>query len=308
MSAIVGRRVSQTTLGVACATAAYVLWGLFPVYFKAVAAVSALQVLAHRVVWSVVVMTAVLTVLRRWPAVRRALARPRQIATLALSAACLSTNWGVFIVAVADQHVLQASLGYFINPLVSVLLGVFVLRERLRAMQWLAVGIAGCGVMIELLAIGRPPWIALTLAISFALYGLLRKVAAVDAFSGLFVETLLLLLPAAGYLGFVALRGESAFAIGDLSMDLLLMLAGPLTSLPLVLFVAGAQRIRLATTGVLQYLAPTGHFLLAVFLYQEPLSPTALGVFGCTWIALATYTIDALRHMSPPQQLGDGTP
>jgi chloramphenicol-sensitive protein RarD len=283
--------------GILLAAAAYALWGLFPLYFKAVAAVPALQVLAHRVLWALVAVALVLLVV---PAARAAaaaaFARPRLLAALLASASLLSLNWGVFIHAVATGRVLDASLGYFINPLVSVLLGVAVLGERLGRRQWLAVGLALAAVLIDIAWLGRLPWIALVLAVSFAGYGLIRKLAPIDALAGLFMETALLAPVALVYLVVLTAAGRSAFAAGDLASDLLLVLAGPVTALPLVLFVAGARRVRLATAGLLQYIAPTGHFLLAVFAFGEAMSAAHWLTFALIWLALGLYGAEAVQR------------
>lgn len=280
--------------GVAFAVGAYLIWGLFPVYFKAVAEVPAIEILAHRIVWSVALLAGALMLRRRWRDVRTAFANRRLIATLGLSAAVISVNWGVFIWAVANDQILQASLGYFINPLVSVLLGVAVLGERLRTAQWTAVLLAAAGVAHQVVGVGAAPWVALILAVSFGFYGLIRKTAPIDAVAGLFVETLILSPPALGCLALLAANGSGAFGRVDWRLDGLLALAGPLTALPLILFVAGARRIRLSTVGLLQYIAPTGHFALAVFVYGEPFTGKTLVTFGCIWLALLIYTLDAL--------------
>jgi len=286
---------ARAATGVACSVGAYALWGVFPVYFKAVAAVPALEVLAHRIVWSVLLVAGLLAVQRGWRLVARALADRRLLLTLAGSALVISLNWGVFIWAVADGRILECSLGYYINPLVSVVLGVAVLRERLRPVQWLAVAIAAIGVAIEVISFGTLPWVALTLAVSFALYGLIRKTAPVDPVSGLFIETLLLSPAALIFLAALAAQGEGAFLGEGWRIDVLLLLAGPITALPLLLFVAGAQRIRLTTVGLLQYIAPTGHFLLAVFVYREPFTPVHLATFAFIWLALAVYSLSILH-------------
>lgn len=282
--------------GAAFAAAAYGLWGVFPIYFKAVASVPAIEVLAHRIVWTVVVMAMLLSARRGWwLRVITVFGNRRLLATLSVSATTLALNWGVFVWAVADGRVLECSLGYFINPLVSVLLAVFVLRERLRAPQWLAIGLAAAGVVYLIVAVDAPPWVGLTLAVSFGVYGLLRKMAPVDAVSGLFIEAAVLLPLAAGYLIWLAIAGGGAFGIGDPRLDLLLIAAGPITALPLILFVAGAHRIRLVTLGLLQYIAPTGHFLLAVLVYDEAFTMTRFIAFACIWTALVVYTVDAVR-------------
>jgi chloramphenicol-sensitive protein RarD len=287
---------SSDMIGVLCGAGAFVLWGIFPIYFKAVAAVPAPQVLAHRIVWSMVFVGGLITIRRRWPAVAAALANRRLLATLVLSASVVSVNWVVYIWAVGEGRILGASLGYFINPLVSVVLGVVVLGERLRTIQWAAVGLAVVAVGWQIVGFGTVPWVALTLAVSFGFYGLIRKVARVDAFTGMFVETLVLSPLAVGYLVFVAVVGGGAFGHLGLQMDALLVAAGVITPLPLILFVAGAQRIRLSTVGLLQYIAPTGQFLLAVFVYDEPFTRDSLVTFALIWLALALYTVDTLRH------------
>jgi chloramphenicol-sensitive protein RarD len=283
-------------IGVLCGAGAFVLWGIFPIYFKAVAAVPAPEVLAHRIVWSMVFVGGLITIRRRWPAVAAALANRRLLATLVLSASVVSINWVVYIWAVGEGRILGASLGYFINPLVSVVLGVVALGERLRTIQWAAVGLAVVAVGWQIVGFGTVPWVALTLAVSFGFYGLIRKVAKVDAFTGMFVETLVLSPLAVGYLVFVAVVGGGAFGRLGLQMDALLVAAGVITPLPLILFVAGAQRIRLSTVGLLQYIAPTGQFLLAVFLYDEPFTRDSLVTFALIWLALGLYTLDTLLH------------
>jgi chloramphenicol-sensitive protein RarD len=286
---------ARAATGVACSVGAYALWGVFPIYFKAVATVPALEVLAHRIVWSVVLVAGLLSLQRGWPRLVRVFADRRLLLTLTASACVISVNWGVFIWAVADGRILECSLGYYINPLVSVVLGVAVLRERLRRLQWLAVAIAAIGVAIEVVSFGTLPWVALTLALSFAFYGLIRKTAPVDPVSGLFIETLLLSPAALIFLAMLAAQGAGAFLGQGLRIDVLLLLAGPITALPLLLFVAGAQRIRLTTVGLLQYIAPTGHFLLAVFVYHEPFTPVHLATFSCIWLALAIYSLSILH-------------
>lgn len=286
---------ARAATGVACSVGAYALWGVFPIYFKAVAAVPALEVLAHRIVWSVVLVAGLLSLQRGWPRLVRVFADRRLLLTLTASACVISVNWGVFIWAVAEGRILECSLGYYINPLVSVVLGVALLRERLRRLQWLAVAIAAIGVAIEVVSFGTLPWVALTLALSFAFYGLIRKTAPVDPVSGLFIETLLLSPAAAIFLGALAVQGEGAFLSQGLRIDVLLLLAGPITALPLLLFVAGAQRIRLTTVGLLQYIAPTGHFLLAVLVYNEPFTPVHLATFSFIWLALVIYSLSILH-------------
>lgn len=279
--------------GIASAAGAYVLWGLFPLYFKAVAHVPAVEVLANRIVWTMVLMVAAVAVSRRWRRVRGVFADRRLAGGLVLAAVLITVNWGVFIWAVADGRVLESSLGYFINPLVSVVLGVAVLRESLRPAQWTAVALAAAGVGFQVVVAGVVPWVSLILAGTFAAYGLVRKVVMVDPITGLLVETLLLAPVAAGYLALLAADGAGAMGHAGWQTAVLLAAAGPLTALPLLLFVAGAQRIRLSTLGLLQYIVPTGHFLLAVFAFGEAFTAETLVTFGCVWAALAVYTVTA---------------
>jgi len=287
--------------GVLYALAAYVLWGAFPVYFKAVRAVPSLEVLAHRMLWSLVFVLALLALLRRWTWLPPLLRAPRRLATFALSALLVSVNWLIYIWAVNAGHVIDASLGYFINPLVSVLIGALFLHERLRPTQWAAVALAALGVAWLTWQAGQPPWIGLALAFSFAAYGLMRKTASLGAVEGLAVETALLAPLAFIYLGWLAAQGRNAFVNagtdGPLTLVLLLALAGPVTAVPLLLFAAGARRIQFATLGVLQYVAPTLQLLLGVFLYGEPFDADTQIGYAAIWIALAVFSIDGLRRV-----------
>ena len=286
--------------GLGFAVGSFLIWALFPIYFKQLEMVPALEVLAHRVVWATFFTAALLTFLRRWRAVAVGFASLRLIALLALSALTISLNWGVFIWAVSNGRVLDSSLGYYINPLVSVLLGVVVLQERLSAGQWAAVALAGIGVGSEVLGRGEVPWIALTLACSFAAYGLIRKMADVDPLSGLFIEILIALPVALGYLMVVWGGGsDGLFVAADARTAILLVTAGAITTLPLLLFVGAARRIRLSTLGLLQYIVPTGHFLIAVYVYGEPLSKARVATFVCIWIALLIYSLQSLRGRPP---------
>lgn len=282
--------------GIACSTGAYLLWGLFPLYFKAVAAIPAPEMLAHRILWSLLVFWLITVIRSTWPVVLRALRSRRLLAALILSAGLIAVNWGVFIWAVSAGRVIECSLGYFINPLLSVMLGVCVLHERLRPLQWLAVAIAAGGVVWQVAAFGTVPWVALTLAATFASYGLVRKLVPIDAVSGLTVESMLLAPPALLWLIWLEFDEGGAFASAGWLLDLLIVLSGPITALPLILFVAGARRIRLATVGLLQYIAPTCHLLLALFVFDEVFAWSSLAIFGCIWAALAIYTFDSLRQ------------
>ncbi|AJE02674.1 transporter [Geobacter pickeringii] len=285
----------EARLGVTYALAAYLVWGFFPIYFKALAGVAPLEVLAHRIVWSVMTLALMLTAARRWEGVRAVFAQPKTLLTLCATTLLIAVNWLVFIYAVGAGKVLQSSLGYFINPLVSALLGVVFLRERLRAKQKLSFLLAAAGVAFLTVQHGELPWISLALALSFGLYGLLRKQAPVDSLSGLTVETLLLFPVALAYLLWLAHQGTSAFVAGPTRLTVLLACAGVLTSTPLIWFAAATKRLRLATVGLMQYLVPTLHFLLAVFAYGEPFTRAHLVSFACIWAGLVLYTIDAAK-------------
>ncbi len=283
--------------------AAYGLWGLVPVYFKAVAHVSPFEVLAHRVVWSVVFLAAVVTLLRRWPDLGRCLRRPRLMTALFVSAVLIAVNWLVYIHGVGTGRIVHTSLGYYITPLVNVLLGLLVFRERMRPTQWAALGLATAGVLILVFAAGELPWIALCIAASFGLYGLVRKKAAVDSLVGLTVETLVLLPAALVALAFWASVGTLAWGTADRTTDLLLASSGVVTAVPLLCFGRAARRLPLSTLGFLQYLAPSLQFLQAVFLYDEPFTRERLVSFGCIWTALVLYSLDsalAFRRRAEP--------
>lgn len=283
----------QEVSGVLYALTAFGIWGISPVYFTAVEAVPSLEVLAHRVVWGMLLLFTILLVKRRAWRVVYELRAARRLRFYLATTLVLSANWLTFIWAVQHQHVLAASLGYYINPLVSVMLGVLFLGERLSAPQVLAVALATGGVLNLVLGYGAVPWISLILAFSFGTYGLLRKKAGVDAMIGLAIETLLLAPVALLYLGVLAERGIGAFGRLGWPMDLLLSLSGPVTALPLLCFLEGARRLRLSTVGLLQYLAPTLQLLLAVLLYHEPFHRSQLITFACIWLALGLYSFDA---------------
>jgi chloramphenicol-sensitive protein RarD len=281
--------------GVLYGLAAYGMWGLVPIYFKAVAGVPPLEVLAHRVVWSVVILLVVLIVQQQLRAALAAFADPKTRRVLAATTVLIAVNWFVFIWAVANDHVLEASLGYFINPLVNVLLGLVFLRERLSRPAMAAVALAVVGVAIQTALTGRLPMVSLVLAVSFGFYGLLRKTATAGAVVGLAVETVMLLPAALAWLGWQALRGQMSFLGGAGGLDLLLVAAGAVTAVPLLAFTAAARRLRLSTMGFLQYLAPTGHFLLAVLAYDEPFDRSRLLAFAFIWTALVVFTADRWR-------------
>lgn len=278
-------------VGAACALGAFGLWGVFPLYFKAVAVVPPPEVLAHRILWSVVWVAALLWLLGQWPEVRRALISRSTAARLLLSAVLIAVNWLVFIWAVANDRVLEASLGYFITPLVSVLLGRLVLGETLSTLQLVAVALAAVGVGYMLFDLGQLPWVSLLLAATFGSYGLARKTTAVAAAPGLFVETLLLAPLALAFL--VWLGPDGSFGRHDPSLDLLLVAAGLVTAAPLILFVQAARRLRLASVGLFQYITPTCQMLLAVFVFNEVFTRGHAITFGCIWVGLALYSYSA---------------
>ena len=281
-------------IGILYAATAYILWGLFPIYFKALQDVSPLQILWHRIVWAFVLLFIVLAARRQWSWIARVSRQPKILAGFAASALLLSINWYVYISSVNNDHVVDASLGYFMNPLVNVLLGFLVLQERLRPTQWAAVALAAGGVAWLTLQAGHPPWIGLALALSFGFYGLLRKTASLGALEGLSLETLLLFPIALGYLAWLSLNHENAFTHTTLSSKCLLVAAGPITALPLLLFAAGARRMPMSTLGLLQYITPSLQLLLGVCLYDEPFGGQRLMGYAVIWAALALYSLDGV--------------
>lgn len=278
--------------GLVYAALAYIAWGLFPIYFRALARVDAFEIVMHRSLWSFVFVWAVLLAMRRLQWVGGVVRQPRLVAQFVLSALLLSANWLLYVWAVNHGHVVEASLGYFVTPLVNVLLGTWVLKERPRRLQWLAVSLAACGVLWLTLTLGRPPWIALGLAGSFGSYGLLRKTAPLGALEGLAVETAVMAPVAIVALAWMAVPRGGVFAGMDGATVGWLLFAGPLTAIPLLLFAAGARRITLATLGTLQYLSPTIQFLLGVTWFGEPLQGTRLVGFMLIWLALGVYSAD----------------
>lgn len=280
------------TPGVLYAAGAYIFWGLFPLYFRQLKGVGAFEVVMHRTLWSLLFLLTVLLVLRRWSWLRKVLVQPRVLGAFALSAALLTINWLTYVWAVQNHHVLDASLGYFILPLVNVAIGYFVLHERPRRGQWLAVLVASLGVLWLAIQAGHPPYIALILALSFGAYGLLRKLGALGALEGLTLETLLLAPFAAVALAYLSWQGQSAFVHGDASTIGWLLLAGPLTATPLLLFAAGARRITLTSMGILQYISPSLQFALGVWIFQEPFESARFVGFVLIWLALVIYSLE----------------
>ncbi|MFF2809962.1 EamA family transporter RarD [Streptomyces sp. NPDC058000] len=281
--------------GLAYGLAAYTMWGLLPLYWHLLDAAAPSEILAHRMVWSLPVALIILAALRRWSWIRPLLRQPRKLGLILISAVVISLNWFLYIWAVNSGHVLEASLGYFINPLVSIAFGVLVLRERLRPLQWAAVGVGTLAVVVMTIAYGRMPWIALGLALSFATYGLAKKGIKLDGIEGFSAETALQALPAVGYLVFLGVRGESVFVSGGTGQALLLAACGIATAVPLICFGASAVRLPLTTIGMLQYLAPTFQFLLGLTVFGEQMPPERWAGFALVWAALAMLTWDALR-------------
>lgn len=278
--------------GILYAALAYIAWGLFPLYFKQVADVPSLEVVMHRTLWSLVFVFGVLMVRRQWSWMGTVLRQPKVLAAFVLSAMLLSGNWLTYVWAVQNQHVVDASLGYFILPLVNVALGFVFLRERPRSGQWIAVAVAAAGVLWLAVQAGRLPWIALVLALSFGFYGLLRKVAVLGALEGLALETLVLAPVAAVVLGWWAWQGQGALVQGTPATVGWLLLAGPMTAVPLLLFAAGARLIPMSTLGILQYISPSLQFALGVWLFHEPFEPARLVGFVLIWAALLVYSME----------------
>jgi chloramphenicol-sensitive protein RarD len=280
--------------GVLAALAAFSIWGLAPLYFKAVGSIPPIEIVAHRVLWSLIFLSTLLAFWRGFDGLRQLRAQPRLIGLLAITSMLTGSNWLVFVWSISVDRLLEASLGYFINPLVSILLGRIFLGERMRPMQQAAVALAFAGVLWRVWQVGSLPWIALFLAFTFGVYGLLRKRAPVDALNGLFVETAVTAPIALLWLGWLASQGSLNFGHGAFT-DALLPLAGVLTAVPLMLFAFSAQRLPLATVGFLQYIAPSLNFLLAVFLFREPFDFGQLIGFAMIWAALAIYSADMLH-------------
>lgn len=294
----------ETRLGLLYGTLAFVIWGLTPIYWRLLMHVPAAEILAHRIVWGLFVIAGWMSLRGRWAELGSALKRPRTVLALSLSTVFIAVNWGVFVWAVNADRVLATSLGYFINPLVSVVLGLAVLGERLNRRQWVAVSLAAAAVAILTIRQGQLPWISLVLAVSFAFYGLLRKTVNADAVVGLTFETAALAPLAAAFLLYQKQSGVAAFGQQSVGVNLLLVAAGAVTVVPLILFTLGVRRLRLSTAGLLQYIAPTCTFLLAVFLYNERFTPAHAISFGLIWTALGIYTHDLRERFRTPPALG----
>lgn len=296
-------------VGIAYALAAYLLWGLTPIYWKALRAIPGPEVLAQRMIWALLFVAILIAIFRQWRGVRRVIGSWRRLVPLMVTSVLVSFNWGVYIWAVNADHILEASLGYFINPLVNVLLGVVFLGERLRPWQGLAVLLAVGGVVNLTLSLGVFPWISLSLAVSFGFYGLIRKIVPTEPLVGLSCETALVLPVALAYLAYLSVTGTAAAHDADLGLWLLLIGSGVVTALPLLWFAQAAKRLQYTTIGLVQYVAPSLHFALAVFLYGETFTDAHLITFACIWGGLVIYTVDSAHayrrgraRVSPPPE------
>ncbi|UKY51013.1 EamA family transporter RarD [Streptomyces inhibens] len=286
---------SDQRAGLAYGFAAYTMWGLLPLYWHLLGAATPSEILAHRMAWSLPVAVVILAVLRRWAWIGPLLRQPKRLGLILVCAVVISTNWFLYIWAVNAGHVLEASLGYFINPLVSIAFGVLVLRERLRPLQWTAVAVGALAVLVMTVAYGKVPWIALGLAFSFATYGLVKKGIKLDGIEGFSAETAMQVLPALGFLIYLGVHGESNFTTGGVGQALLLSACGIATAIPLICFGASAVRLPLTTIGMMQYLAPTFQFVLGLTVFHEAMPPERWAGFALVWVALTVLTWDALR-------------
>ncbi|MER7420148.1 EamA family transporter RarD [Micromonospora peucetia] len=275
---------------------AYLLWGFFPLYLKLMRPAGPMEILAHRIVWSVAFVALLLLAMRNIGFLRALLRRPRALAGIGIAAALIAVNWGAYIYGVTSERVVETALGYFINPLVVVLLGVTVLHERLRAAQWAALGVGGLAVAVLAVDYGRLPYLALVLAFSFAGYVLAKKRLGLPAAEGLFVESAVLALPALAYLGWLGAGGDATFGQVSVGHTLLLVSAGAATAIPLLLFAGAANRLPLTNLGMIQYLAPIIQLGCGVLIFHEPMPPTRFAGFALVWVALIVFTVDALRH------------
>jgi chloramphenicol-sensitive protein RarD len=290
----------QSRQGVFYALGAYLMWGIAPVYFKSLHGVSAFEILSHRIVWSFILLAVLLYAGKQFPAVRQIMKSKQKLTYLAITALLIALNWTIFIWAINSNHMLDASLGYYINPLLNVLLGMLFLGETLRKRQWFAVVLATIGVLIQLIVFGSIPIVAITLATTFGFYGLLRKKIAVSALVGLFIETFALFPIAALYLVFFADSATSHFSQNPIALNFLLVMAGVVTTLPLLCFAGAATRLKLTTLGFFQYIGPSIMFLLAVLAYDESFTSDKAITFAFIWCALLIFSVDGLRHRKRP--------
>ncbi len=290
-----GQERSIHSTGVLLGVAGYLFWGMFPLYFALLDSVSPIEIVAHRIIWSLIVVLLVLIVGKQWRAFTSAFSR-RNVIILGSAAIFLSINWLVYVYAVTTNQVVQASLGYFVNPLISVAMGVLILKEKLRKTQWIAVGIAIVAVVVLTIASGSLPWIALTLGLSFATYGLLKKFANLPSLHSLGIETAVLVPIALVILGIAIVNGSESFVLDGPKITFLLIMLGPVTAIPLLAFGGASTRIPLSTLGVLQYITPIAQFFLGVFVFQEIMSTGRWIGFTLVWISLVIFTVDMYRH------------
>jgi chloramphenicol-sensitive protein RarD len=288
--------VDESRRGVLLGLAAWVMWGFFPLYWPLLEPAGAVEILGHRIFWSLVVVVGVLAATRRWASLRTTLADRRTRRLLAVASVLITVNWGTYIWGVNHRHVVETSLGYFINPLVSVLMGVLLLGEVLRRSQWVAIAVAAVGVLALTLEYGRPPWVALILALSFGSYGLAKKKADAGAVESLVIETTFMSPLALGYLIFLTATGASTFTDHGAGHATLLIGTAVITVVPLLCFGGAATRIPLSTLGLMQYLTPTVQFLLGIFFFHEPMPGMRWVGFGLIWLALGLFTVDTVRH------------
>lgn len=284
--------------GVLYAASAFVIWGIIPIYWKVLDHVGAVEIVMHRILWTLVFALAALAAWQRLPLLYAALGNRRSLIALTASAVMISINWGIFIWAVTVDRIVETSLGYYINPLVSFVLGAVFLSERLTRIQMIAVGLAVLGVLNQTVSLGYLPWVSLVLAVSFGIYGLIRKTVAVESLEGLTVESIILAPAAFAYIVYLTLTKQGAFLHVDLLTDVNLVIAGPLTAIPLLLFAAGARLVRLSTLGFLQYIAPSIALAIAVFLYNEPFTDAHAITFALIWSALVLVSWEAIRRES----------
>jgi chloramphenicol-sensitive protein RarD len=296
--------------GVLNGIAAYAMWGFFPIYWKLLHNVPALQVIGHRIGWSFILLTVYILLARKWQDFRSVAFRPRTIGLYSIAAVLLSFNWLIYVWGVNAGLIVETSLGYFINPLLSVLLGVVFLRERLRPQQWIPVGLAAAGVIYLTIVYGRPPWIALSLAFTFGFYGFVKKLSPLGSLYGLTLETGIVFPVALVYIVFVAVGGSGMFLQSGAITDLLLIGAGAVTTIPLLMFASAAKQIPLTVVGLLQYIAPTLQFLIGVFVYREPFALSHLIGFGIVWLALIIFAAESYFAnrvpVQPIPELGEG--
>lgn len=291
----------DTPQGLAFALSAYGLWGFLPLYMKMLAHVPPAEVVAHRILWSIPIAVVVLILLRRTAALREALRNPRMLAMGCLTATLISLNWGIYVWAIASGNALDAALGYYINPLFSVFLAAVLLGERLSRAQWIAILLATCAVGVLAVDAGRVPWVALSLTLTWGFYALAKKSLPIGPNQGFLLEVLILMIPALGYLGFLTSNGVSHFSIALDRDSWLLIGCGLVTAVPLMLYANGAKLLRLSTIGILQYIAPTMIFLVAVFVFDEPFGRARMIAFPMIWLALVIYSTSMLRQMRVPR-------